>query len=292
MNTPENTTSNEHLYIVSLSGGMGSAMAAERALQRYGKQVILWFADVRHEDEDLYRFMQDCAKRWYSVYGVKLHIHRNERNPLEIAEKRTIIPNERRAPCSSYLKIQPFRSYLKHIVSERGIEPGNITVMLGMDWKEQQRLEAPRKAYGESGYNVDYPLMWKPWELRPYQEVIEGEWHIEIPRLYFMGFPHNNCGGRCIKQGVKEWLRLRYHFPERFEEMKQWEQAQRDKGGPRANHAICSEKRQNVRYPVTLAEIERRLLEENAYHQQMDEIRGHTKESPTDDRIGCFCEYA
>jgi hypothetical protein len=44
-----------------------------------------------------------------------------------------------------------------------------------------------------------------------------------------MGFPHNNCGGRCIKQGVKEWLRLRYHFPERFEAMKQWELAETSK---------------------------------------------------------------
>ncbi len=52
-------------YIVSLSGGTGSAMAAERALQRYGTRVRLWFSDVRHEDEDLYRFMQDTAKRWW-----------------------------------------------------------------------------------------------------------------------------------------------------------------------------------------------------------------------------------
>jgi hypothetical protein len=51
--------------IVSLSGGTGSAMAAERALQRYGNRVRLWFSDVRHEDEDLYRFMQDTARRWW-----------------------------------------------------------------------------------------------------------------------------------------------------------------------------------------------------------------------------------
>jgi hypothetical protein len=86
--------------IVSLSGGVGSAMAAERALERYGNRVKLWFSDVRHEDEDLYRFMQDTAKRWWHVYGVRLYIHRNERNPLMVAEQKVIIPNERRAPCS------------------------------------------------------------------------------------------------------------------------------------------------------------------------------------------------
>jgi hypothetical protein len=80
-----------------------------------------------------------------------------------------------------------------------------------------------------------------------------------------------NCGGRCIKQGVREWLRLRYHFPERFEQLKQWELAQRAKGGARATHAICSEERNKVRYPLTLEEIERRLLE-GRYERQMREI--------------------
>jgi hypothetical protein len=140
-----------------------------------------------------------------------------------VAEQKVIIPNERRAPCSHELKIMPFRRYITQL-------PRPLTMMLGMDWKEQHRLEAPRKAYEALGYQVDYPLMWKPWELRPYQDVIREEWGIEPPRLYAMGFPHNNCGGRCIKQGVKEWLRLRYHFPERFEAMKQWELAQRAKG--------------------------------------------------------------
>jgi adenylyl- and sulfurtransferase ThiI len=88
-------------YVVSLSGGLGSAVAAERALERYGDRVKLWFIDVRHEDEDLYRFMQDIAKRWWQVYGVRLYVHRNARNPLEIAEQKVIIPNERRAPAAT-----------------------------------------------------------------------------------------------------------------------------------------------------------------------------------------------
>jgi hypothetical protein len=116
----------------------------------------------------------------------------------------------------------------------------------------------------------------------PYQDVIREEWGIEPPRLYAMGFPHNNCGGRCIKQGVKEWLRLRYHFPERFEVMKQWELAQRAKGGARATHAICSEERNKVRYPLTLEEIERRrprgaLRAANAGNYQWQRIQGRSR---------------
>src|SRR5690348_1628299 len=93
----EQSTSADMTYIVSLSGGVGSAVAAERALERYGTRVKLWFSDVRHEDEDLYRFMTDTAKRWWQVYGARLYIHRNTCNPLVVAEQKVIIPNERRA---------------------------------------------------------------------------------------------------------------------------------------------------------------------------------------------------
>src|SRR5262249_38144071 len=52
----------------------------------------------------------------------------------------------------------------------------------------------PRLGTGEGPLrDRGHPLMWKPWELRPYQDVIREEWGIEPPRLYAMGFPHNNC---------------------------------------------------------------------------------------------------
>jgi hypothetical protein len=79
-------------YVVSLSGGVGSAVAAERALQRYGTRAKLWFSDVRHEDEDLYRFMTDTARRWWQIYGARLSIHRNTRNPLVVAEHTRVLP--------------------------------------------------------------------------------------------------------------------------------------------------------------------------------------------------------
>ena len=31
---------------------------------------------------------------------------------------------------------------------------------------------------------------------------------IKVPRLYYMGFPHNNCGGRCVTAGISHWVRL------------------------------------------------------------------------------------
>jgi 3'-phosphoadenosine 5'-phosphosulfate sulfotransferase (PAPS reductase)/FAD synthetase len=50
-----------------------------------------------------------------------------------VAEQKVIIPNERRAPCSHELKIMPFRRYIAQL-------PKPLTMMLGMDRKEQQVL--------------------------------------------------------------------------------------------------------------------------------------------------------
>ncbi len=264
-------------YVVSLSGGVASAVAADRAIQRYGKEnVVLWFADTHFEDEDLHRFMQDCLKHW----GMTMTTYTDGRTPLEVAEKKKIIPNSQIAPCSFVLKVEPFRAFIAKIE-----EP--VTVLLGLDWKEQHRMGAPTKAYESIGAQVDFPLMWKPYEFRPYQDVVRHDWGIEPPRLYKMAFPHNNCGGRCVKQGVHEWIRLLINFPARFEEMKLWEQEQQAKGGPRTERTICSETVDGKKQPLTLAEIERRFLA-----GQYRESASTMFEEYKDDRISCFCSYA
>lgn len=255
-------------YIVSLSGGVASAVAADRAIEHYGRgNVTLWIADTMWEDADLWRFVDELMRRW----GGDLVRHCDGRTPLEVAEHEQIIPNQRHAPCSRSLKIRPFVKFLS-------TQPKPLTVLLGLDWKEQHRMAAPRKNYESiEGVTVDYPLMWKPLEYRPYQEVV-ASWGIEPPRLYALGFPHNNCGGRCVKQGIKEWMRLREAMPERFAEVRDWEQAQRAKGGARAQYAIARDQSNNEVKPVTLAELEK-------------SARSTDDTASTDDMFACMCGH-
>jgi len=90
-------------YALSLSGGLGSAIAAERAIQRYGREnVTLWFADVLKEDEDLYRFLYDLMARWSG----KLYWFTSGLRPEDVWEKKKIIPNTMIAPCSYDLKVK------------------------------------------------------------------------------------------------------------------------------------------------------------------------------------------
>ena len=121
--------------------------------------------------------------------------------------------------------------------------------------------------------------MWKPLAYLGYQNVVE-EWGIKPPRLYSYGFPHNNCGGRCVRQGISEWIRLLKHFPERFHEVSNWEQEQRAKGGPRKNRSVLKDRSDGTTSALTLEAL--------AQENQTTQIDMFTYQG---DEYGCFCEY-
>ena len=252
-------------YISSLSGGVASAVAHHRAIERYGKEnVIAWFSDTLYEDDDLYRFLEDLEKYW----DQKIIRHTEGLNPLEVSEKQHMIFNQKIAACSKVLKMKPFADFVKEYSKP-------VTVLLGMDWSEQHRMEAPKKNYEKiEGVTVDYPLMWKPYDWDVFKTV--ESWGIEIPRMYKMGFPHNNCGGRCFRQGKNEWLRLRDNFPERFKQVRDWEEAQQAIGDARKDYAICRDQSGGEVKPLSLRDIE------------SDKI---TSQQGQEDLFSCFCSF-
>lgn len=253
-------------YVSSLSGGAASAVAHWRAVKRYGREnVTAWFADTLWEDQDLYRFLEDFE----SFIGQKIIRHTEGITPLEVAENQHIIPNQKLAPCSQVLKQKPFKKFI-----EAHEKP--VTVLLGLDWSEQHRMIAPKKAYESiEDVSVDFPLMWKPYDFDVFQTV--RDWGIEIPRLYKMGFPHNNCGGRCVRQGIKEWQRLKVHFPERFAKVRDWEAAQQAIGDARKDYAIARDQSGGEVKPLSLADIEAKEFAND--------------EAIQEDLFACFCSY-
>ena len=257
-------------HIVSLSGGSASAVAADRVLKKYGSEnVTLWFADTLWEDEDLYRFLDDLEDRWEK----QIVRFTDGRNPLQVAEDEKLIPNSLIAPCSHILKQVPFKKFLN-------THEKPLTVHLGLDWSEEHRHAKPKEIYeGIEGVSVDFPLMWEPLPYMGYTKTIE-KWGIKIPRLYKMGFPHNNCGGRCVRQGASEWIRLMKHFPERFNQVKEWEKVNQTPGTPRENRTILKQTQNGISEPISLAELEKK----NETSQiDMFVTKG--------DSYGCFCEY-
>lgn len=234
-------------HIVSLSGGLGSAFAADRAIQRFGRnQVTLWFADVLVEDPDLYRFLHDLMQRW----GGRLYWFTDGRTPEQVWDQKKIIPNSLIAPCTYELKIKPFREFIKAM-------PTLPIIYIGFKYHETKRQEKTLKSYAEALPKavVEYPLLWLAAETRKLEDLCESELGIELPLLYKLGYKYNNCGGTCCRSGIGCWTRTLKFFPDRYAQKEAWEQNARSHEDARANRSFYARKVGETKRPVTLEEI-------------------------------------
>lgn len=232
--------------VVQLSGGIGSWASATRIIAKYGKDnVTLLFADTKIEDEDLYRFLDDIER----TTGIAITRIANGLTVWEVFFQRRFIGNTRVDPCSLVLK----RELLKAWVSEH-CDPATTSIAIGIDWTETHRCE--RITEGNKPFTVEYPLIEDGVDkVQCFDELKASS--IEAPRLYAMGFPHNNCGGFCVKAGVSQFVALRRHLPDRFEHHADKEQEMRDLLG--RDVAILRDRRGGETKPMTLHQLAARM---------------------------------
>lgn len=193
-------------HIIFYSGGLGSFYTAYKVIQKYGtRNVELLFTDTLIEDQDLYRFLNETARK----LDVKLTKIADGRTPFEVYKDVRFLGNSRIAPCSHELKQKPAKKWLKENYS-----PEECILYLGIDWTEEHRTKAPKKNW--SPYQVEFPLCEEPYVNKV--EIIKTleEMEVEVPRLYNMGFAHNNCGGFCCRAGQGHFTTLLKQMPERY----------------------------------------------------------------------------
>lgn len=203
--------------VVMFSGGITSWATGRRVSQRHGREnLTLLFADTLIEDEDLYRFLAEAAA---NVGGELVKIA-DGRTPWQVFSDVRLLGNTRMDPCSKILKRQLMRRWL-----EGNCDPASTTVYLGFDWTELHRLERAQRYW--SPWRVEAPLTEAPYlTRREFLAALEAE-GIEPPRLYTLGFQHNNCGGFCIKAGQAQFAHLLRTLPERYRWHEEKEEALR-----------------------------------------------------------------
>lgn len=86
---------------------------------------------------------------------------------------------------------------------------------------------------------------------------------IRPPRLYGMGFPHNNCGGFCIKAGQAHFKKLLEQLPERYAYHERREQELREYLDK--DVAILRDRRGGTTKPMTLKAFRERLEDTGEY---------------------------
>lgn len=196
------------IYIVNVSGGLTSFEALRRTIEKHGKDnTHAIFADTLIEDEDLYRFLDDQER----YFGIEIERVKDGRTPWQVMkDKRCIkIPRFDMAPCSKALK----REAIDRVITAR-YAPGEYTRVFGMDWTEMHRIDRLQAALAP--LPVWFPLIEKPFTDKCQIAAFLERIGIAVPRLYAMGFAHNNCGGGCVKAGQAHWAHLWRTMPDRY----------------------------------------------------------------------------
>jgi hypothetical protein len=230
-----------HDRVVMFSGGIGSYCAARRVVDRHGPSgVTLLFADVAMEDEDTYRFVPEAAAR----LGVELVTLRDGRTPWDVFNEVRFLGNSRVDPCSRALKREPMDAWV-----EANREPAETALVYGIGWDEEHRfrtLAARRAPWACEAPMCDPPFLSRNGML----DVLRAD-GLEPPRLYALGFPHNNCGGFCVKAGQESFRLLLATMPARYAEHEAREEAIRATLG--ADVAILTDRRgDNKKKPMTM----------------------------------------
>lgn len=236
-------------YVVMFSGGIGSWAAARRIVDQHGpEQVVCLFSDVRGntqdehigEDEDTYRFIDDAIQN----LGCRYVRVADGRDIWQVFKDRKFLGNSRIASCSQELKQKPAREWLL-----ANTKPEETTIVIGIDWSETHRIPAIVKAYAP--YPVEFPMTQKPYLDKSQMIDWAKAQGIQPPRLYAMGFSHNNCGGGCVKAGQAQFRRLLDTMPDRFAVWEEKEEELRRFLGK--DVSILREQEDNVRRPLPLS---------------------------------------
>lgn len=258
------------------SGGLGSWATAKLIIAEHGKEnTILLFTDVKGdnpsnhvgEDEDTYRFIKESAAK----FDCQLVWLKDHRDIWKVFKDKRFLGNSRLAHCSFELKQKPARKWL-----EDNLEPQDCVIYVGIDWTESHRLPAIQKNY--QPYEAVAPLCEAPYyEKNQIREWLKND-GIELPRLYKLGFEHNNCGGGCVKAGQAQFTKLLQIMPDRFGVWEQKEQELQQYLGK--DVSILKETVQGERKNLTLKELRERF-EKQPQLIDLDDWAG----------CGCFVDY-
>lgn len=219
-------------HIIFFSGGKSSFSVAHLVKKRFpNENILLYFTDTLWEDEDLYRFIYEASDK----LQLPMLYHCIGLTPPQLMAKERFMYNSRVGNCSKKLKMEPAAKFFK-----KGIKPpiekwyneqflkvpidplskdfvSNTIVYFGIGWDEMHREGAIKKNW--TPFEVQMPLI---------DEIIDNEevlklYGIRRPRLYDMGFVHNNCKGRCVKAGQGHYKNLLMKDEKTFKEVKEQE---------------------------------------------------------------------
>lgn len=187
------------------SCGAASAVATKLTLKDVPDAVIA-YCDTHSEHPDNERFLKDCQE-WFGRAVTRIESTKF-RDTWDVWERERYLAGINGAPCTRALKFRPRLTFQ---------EPTDIHVFgYTADKADSRRADAMRDNYPEM--TIRTPLIESGITKAACLALIQSA-GIELPVLYGLGFPNNNCIP-CVKsQSPAYWALVRKQFPEHFARM-------------------------------------------------------------------------
>ncbi|UXN70951.1 hypothetical protein N8A98_07110 [Devosia neptuniae] len=132
------------------------------------------------------------------------------RDPWEVFRDGRFLGNSRIDPCSKSLKRVMLDAY-----RVENCDPTTSVFQIGIGPHEAHRYHRLAARMAADGWKYEAPLLGtREGEFGPFGYLSDAG--IDRPRLYRLGYMHNNCGGFCIKAGHAHYLNRLRQQPERF----------------------------------------------------------------------------
>lgn len=197
------------MIISWFSCGATSAVATKVALEMFS-DVRVVYIDTHSEHPDSLRFLCDCEK-WFGVPigRVSSPLYSNK---WDVLQKTKYINGVAGARCTLELKKKVRWAFEDNV----GYWDGQV---FGFDSTEKNRAQRFTEQYPTT--KPIFPLIERGLTKANCLELLRVS-GIQLPLMYRLGFPNNNCIG-CVKGGRSYWSRIRKYFPDEFEKMANFE---------------------------------------------------------------------
>lgn len=264
-------------HVILFSGGASSSYVAKWVVDKYGKEdSVLFYTDTLWEDEDNYRFLEECSE----YIGLEVTRVVDGRTPEDVFFEKKFLGNARLAQCSEELKVKQTLIYIEELRME-GFEP---ILYFGIGPHEKHRAESLKHHYEHfplEPVECRFPMIDSISPDTKAKYIIENEWGIKLPRMYELGFHHANCGGRCVRAGFHHYANLYLVWPDRYKEQEDMEERFRTQ----FNLDVSMMKKDGK--PYTMKMHREQVLEK----MTQEELESYAKKKD-DEGIPCFCSFS
>ncbi len=193
------------------SGGITSAVTCKLCIDLYGlENVRLIFIDTFNEDDDTYRFKEDCEKWYGKEIETITEIGKKYKSVQEVWYKYKSLNVATGAICSTELKQNVRKKWEK--------DNDFRHQAFGFDIDEIRRVKSMVRNYSKTAKPI-FPLLIHGYTKEKCVDLVL-EVGLKLPKAYELGYLNNNClKTMCVQGGIGYWQKVQREQVEKFDAM-------------------------------------------------------------------------